>query len=430
MSSATRPLTDSFSTYRLQPQPSGPILVASDTSSQSDAAFALAHALSERTQSRVQVVSAMRPFTMPMYAFDTMPVVFDQNDGAVRAARQAVVSAQRDRTIPDATWPVTVLTGDPAHEIVAHAHTLAARVIIVGRGRHALLQRALGGETVLRLLQLGDTPVLATEAKLTAPPKRVVIAADFSEFSLYAAQVALPLLDPHAHISLVHVAPPFVQTDPVLLERAIAYRNQAQHGFASLRAQLARESLTFEDVYVEGNPSDELLKLIRALDADLVVLATHGYGFLRRMILGSVAAELVRHAPCSVLCVPGSARTLLAARARPATSTHTRSLDMTVLDAELNAFTSRNAGRSCTVEIDRRDLGAQILGHGLPLVGASADLKSQQVTLMFGTSTLLGEHATHTIPDVTSIDVRTNSVGQEQVLRIAHADGQTLVLLD
>ncbi len=430
MSTATRPLTDSFSTYRLQPQPSGPILVASDTSSQADAAFTLAHALSARTNSAVHVVSAMRPVAMPMYAFDAMPVLFDQNDSLVRAARQSLVSAQRDRTVPDTSWPVAILTGDPAREIVAHAQTLGARVIVVGRGRHAALQRALGGETVLRLLQLGDTPVLATEARLAAPPKRVVIATDFSEFSQFAAQVALPLLDPHAHISLVHVAPPFVQTDPVLLERAIAYRNQAQHGFVALRAHLARESLTFEDVYVEGNPSDELLKLIRALDADLVVLSTHGYGFLRRMILGSVAAELVRHAPCSVLCVPGSARTLLAARARPATSAHTRSLDMGVLDAELNAFTRRNAGRSCTVEIDRRDLGAQILGHGLPLVGAAADTKAQQVIFMFGTSTLLGEHVTHAIPDVTSLEVRTNSVGQEQVLRIAHADGQTLILLE
>jgi len=430
MSTATRPFTDTFSTYRLQTQPAGPILVASDTSSQSDAAFAAAHALAARTHSDVRVVSAMRPFAMPMYAFDTMPVVFEQNDGAVRAARQSLVSAQRDRTVPDATWPVAVLTGDPAHEIVAHARAIESRLIVVGRGRHAALQRALGGETVLRLLQLGDTPVLATEAKLTASPKRVVIATDFSEFSLYAAQIALPLLDPHAHISLVHVAPPFAQTDPALLERAIAYRNQAQHGFASLRSHLARESLTFEDVYVEGNPSDELLKLIRALDADLVVLATHGYGFLRRMILGSVAAELVRHAPCSVLCIPGSARTLLAARSRPATSSQTRSLDMAVLDAELNAFTARNAGRSCTVEIDRRDLGAQILGHGLPLVGATAEMTAPRVTLMFGASTLLGEHISHTIPDVTAVDLRTNSVGQEQVLRIAHADGQTLILLD
>ncbi len=430
MTTATRPLKDAFSTYRPETHSTGPILVASDTSTQSDAAFALALALAARTHSAVHVATAIRPFAMPLYAFPMMPVVYDENDGAVRAARQLVVAAQRDRTVPSATWPVAVLTGDPAHEIVSHAQTLGARAILVGRGRHTALQRAFGGETVLRLLQLGNTPVLATEGKLTAPPKRVVIATDFSEFSLYAAQVALPLLDPHAHVSLVHVAPPFVQTDPNLLERAIAYRNQAQHGFASLRSHLSRESLTFEDVYVEGNPADELLRLTRALDADLVVLSTHGYGFLRRMILGSVAAELVRHAPCSVLCVPGSARTLLAARERPTISALTRSLDLAVLDAELNAFTERNAGRCCTIEIDQPELGAQILGHGLPLVGATSEARTQTVTLMFGASALTGEHVSHSIPNVSAVDMRSNSEGHEQVLRLVYAGGQTLILLD
>jgi nucleotide-binding universal stress UspA family protein len=90
-----------------------------------------------------------------------------------------------------------VRTGEPAHEIVECARALDARVIVVGRGRHAAV-RALGGETVLRLLQLGDTPVLAAEAKLTELPTRVVVATDFSEFSVYAAQVALSLVAPNA----------------------------------------------------------------------------------------------------------------------------------------------------------------------------------------------------------------------------------------
>lgn len=430
MTTTARPLSDSFATYQPSPRVSGPIVVASDTSSQSDAAFPLAHALAQRANTTVHVVSALRPFAMPMYAFDSMPIVVE-TDAAVRASRAAVVEAQRDRTVSAAaTWPVTVRTGEPAREIVDFAQSIDARVIIVGRGRHAALQRALGGETVLRLLQLGDTPVLAAEAKLEAAPRRVVIATDFSEFSLYAAQVALPLLADDAQVALVHVAPPFAETDQILLDRAIAYRNQAMHGFAQLREQLRRDRLTFEEVYTVGNPSDELMKVIRAKDADLVVTATHGYGFLRRMILGSVAAELIRHAPCSVLCVPGSARTLLAARARPATSSRTTTLDNSVLDAELRAFSDRNQGRSCVVEVDRRDLGAQILGYALPLVGATHDRITGIVSLMFGASTLEGQHLTHAVPNVSSVDLVHDDDGRDQVLRVAHAGGQTLLLLE
>ena len=430
MATVTSPLNDTFATYHPSPQPGGPILVASDTSPQSDAAFPLAKALAARTNAAVHVVSALRPFAMPMYAFDSMPIVVE-TDAAVRSGREALVQAQRDRALSAATaWPITVRTGEPAHEIVECARALDARVIVVGRGRHAALQRALGGETVLRLLQLGDTPVLAAEAKLTELPTRVVVATDFSEFSVYAAQVALSLVAPNARVTLVHVAPPFAQTDPVLLDRAVTYRNQAAQGFVQLHEQLARNGLTFEDEYLEGNPSDEIMKVVRAKEADLVVAATHGYGFLRRMVLGSVAAELVRHAPCSVLCVPGSARTLLVARGRRTTGSQTRPFDLAVLDAELKAFSDRNAGRSCTVEIDQHRLGAQILGHALPLAGATYDHHSRGASLMFGASTLAGEHLTHAVPDVTSIDLHTDGEGRDQVLRIAHADGQTLLLLE
>ncbi len=430
MATSAQPLSEPFAAYHPSPRASGPILVASDTSSQSDAAFPLALTLAQRVNTTVHVVSAMRPFAMPMYPFDAMPVVVE-TDSATRSAREALVLAQRDRLVSTAaTWPVAVRTGDPAREIVEFAQSIGARVLIVGRGRHAALQRALGGETVLRLLQLGDTPVLAAESRLAGLPRRVVIATDFSEFSLYAAQVALPLMAPDAHVTFVHVAPPFAETDPVLLDRAVAYRNQAMHGFSQLHERLGRDGLTFDDVYAVGNPSEELIKVVRAKEADLVVTATHGYGFLRRMILGSVAAELVRHAPCSVLCVPGSAQTLVAARARPATSSRTHAVDLSVLDAELAAFSERNRGRSCTVEIDQRDLGAQILGHSLQVVGATYDAPTRIVSLMFGASIVIGEHLTHAIPDVTSVAICSDGEGRDQVMRLVHGDGQTLVLLD
>ena len=437
MSTATRPSAEPFAAYVPTSATNAPIVVATDVSPQSDAAFPLAQALAAHTNSATSIVSATRPFVMPMYAFDATPIIVDV-DRAVPQARAALVEAQRTRLVgASTTWPIALRVGEPAQEIVDYARELHARVIVVGRGRHAVLQRALGGETVLRLLQLGDTPVLAAETRLSAPATRVVIATDFSEFSLYAAQVALTLIAHDARVTLVHVAPPFALVDPSLLERAVAYRNQAMHAFTQWREQLLAampsgrtNALQIEDVYVEGNPSDEIIRLVRATDAELVVTATHGYGFLRRMLLGSVAAELVRHAPCSVLCVPGSARSLLAVRDRPAVTSRTRSCDLAVLDAELSAWGERNARRTCTVEVDDPSLGAQILGHALPLVGADYDHRDGAISLIFGASTYAGHHLAHTVPNVTAVDMRTDEAGREQILRIAHAAGQTLVLLD
>lgn len=430
MTTATPPLADAFATYQPPPLQTGPIVVASDTSRQSDAAFPVAQALAERTNAAVHVVSAIMPFAMPMYAFEAVSVPLE-TDAAVRQGREGMIKNQRARLVsPTTMWPITVRTGEPAREIVDFVRSMNARVVVVGRGRHAALQRALGGETVLRLLQLGDAPVLAAEAKLTGLPIRVVIATDFSEFSLRAAQIGLSLAAPDAHVYLVHVSPPFPPTDAGAKERAVAYRNQALHAFSQMRERLAHDGMVFEDILVEGNPSDEIIKVVHAKEADLVVSATHGYGFLRRMILGSVAAELVRHAPCSVLCVPGSAHTLLAARTRATTRLLTHPFDMTVLDAELRAFGDRNAARRCSVEIDHADLGAQILGHSLPLVGATYDRTAGAVSLMFGASSLTGAHLTHVIPGVSAIDLCTDGDGRDQVLRLLHPLGHTLVLLE
>lgn len=51
-----------------------------------------------------------------------------------------------------------------------------------------------------------------------------------------------------------------------------------------------------------GVPSDRILALLKEDPAfDLVVVGTHGRTGLARVLLGSVAEQVVRHAPCSVL---------------------------------------------------------------------------------------------------------------------------------
>ena len=50
-----------------------------------------------------------------------------------------------------------------------------------------------------------------------------------------------------------------------------------------------------------GDPADELLTLAGEADADVVCVGTHGRGGVKRLILGSVAEKVVRHAHCPVL---------------------------------------------------------------------------------------------------------------------------------
>lgn len=51
-----------------------------------------------------------------------------------------------------------------------------------------------------------------------------------------------------------------------------------------------------------GQPADVLVEVAEELDADLVVIGSHGYGGIDR-VLGTTAAKVVNRAPCSVMVV-------------------------------------------------------------------------------------------------------------------------------
>lgn len=63
-----------------------------------------------------------------------------------------------------------------------------------------------------------------------------------------------------------------------------------------------------EALIVSGEPSREIVARARAHRCDLVVMGTHGRTGLSRLLMGSVAEAVVRHAPCSVLTVRAPVR--------------------------------------------------------------------------------------------------------------------------
>lgn len=414
--------------------PRGPLLIASDASAASDATFPLARVLALHTGAAVQVVSAVQPNALPTYAFDSMPMPAIPSPELIEQ-RVTQVRTQLLRLVPEvaehAAWPVIVQSGEPIREIVRRAHDLEARLIIVGRGRHGLLERTIGGESVLRLLQLGETPVLAVEHTLERLPRRVVVATDFSAFSIYAAQVALALCAPDATVELVHVAPNLTEHAPGLGDFANEYRTQVQASFRAIIDRLAQREMTFETTLLEGNVSTRLMEHLERHPADLIVTATHGYGFLRRVMLGSVAAVLVRSAPCSVLCVPGTAHTHAAARAQtPVPSDQTRAIPLDTLDAQLAAFTERHRGHACTVEVQRRDIGTHALGHHLALAGMSYEAAGRILTMSFGPSEEPGNHLSHQVPGCEQVVVVSDASGRERRLVVKQGGGVTELQLE
>jgi len=144
----------------------------------------------------------------------------------------------------------------------------------------------------------------------TRTPKKILVATDFSDGSDEALERAIEIGQPsRATIEILHVIElseefPFGATyfdaDYGTLYTSVDER-------LSERAERVRPAgLPCTTKILEGGAVAEITKRGRDVDADLIVVGTHGRTGIAHAMLGSVAERVVRRASCPVLTVPFS----------------------------------------------------------------------------------------------------------------------------
>lgn len=136
------------------------------------------------------------------------------------------------------------------------------------------------------------------------PIKRILHATDFSERSGYAFRVACALArDYKAQLIVLHVqqTPIVGYPDGIALTQPENYREEARIKLRQL--QPTDPSIPMERLLSEGDPATAVVETAKEQKADLIVLGTHGWTGLTRLLMGSVAEGVVRRAPCPVLTV-------------------------------------------------------------------------------------------------------------------------------
>lgn len=59
----------------------------------------------------------------------------------------------------------------------------------------------------------------------------------------------------------------------------------------------------YESIVLSGHPAKEIVDYADREDIDLIVIGTHGFSGLDRMIFGSVAEKVIKRAPCPIMVV-------------------------------------------------------------------------------------------------------------------------------
>ncbi len=141
--------------------------------------------------------------------------------------------------------------------------------------------------------------------------KRIIAAVDFSPVSNAVVVRATAIARAFsAKLYLLHVAAPdpdFVGYEPgprsVRTTRAGELR--AEHrDLQQWASDLRDRGLDAEALLVQGPTVETLLERAQHLDADLIVLGSHGHGAVYRALVGSVSEGVLRHGVCPVLIVP------------------------------------------------------------------------------------------------------------------------------
>ena len=111
-------------------------------------------------------------------------------------------------------------------------------------------------------------------------------------------------------MTAVHVVPPVTYSDAVMAP-ALVYTPEDCDGVREeLKQFISEESdVAAVDVsVVEGSaPAAAIVGEANTLNADLIVIGTHGRSGLERLMLGSVTEKILRKASCPVLTVPSAA---------------------------------------------------------------------------------------------------------------------------
>ena len=145
--------------------------------------------------------------------------------------------------------------------------------------------------------------------------KTILAAIDFSENSKLVIETAATLArSVGARVAFLHVIQPisgtaseygFAEACDKIARAAVL---NAVHRLAHIQRRLSSEGISATASYVSGVPGSAIVKRAKQLQAEYIVIGSHGHGALYELIVGGTASRVIKEASCPILVVPSSAQ--------------------------------------------------------------------------------------------------------------------------
>ena len=294
------------------------IVLATDGSGSADQARDVVAALPWREGGSVRIVS-VAPTRADLlgvaWTGDALPNPDELEDELLRAHREALEAAEREirSARSDLAVESLLVRGRAASVIVEQARTMPADLIVVGHRGHGRWESMLLGSVSSEVVDHAPCPVLVARDERLGP----IVFADDGSPSARTAEALLtrwPLFSglPITVLTVAEEGFPYAAAlAPLLYSEAMAQyagaamdlESMAREENEAAAARLREAGFEASGLLRQGDAAHEIVSVARERAAGLIVVGTRGQTGLRRLILGSVARNVLLHAGCSVLIV-------------------------------------------------------------------------------------------------------------------------------
>ncbi len=223
----------------------------------------------------------------------------------LRESERKTVQEALAGQVPEAALEqLEVRMGNPAWVLAQVVSAHGAGLLVLGGKHHPAPVRWFGGSTVHHTVRTVDIPLLVVTPSASAF-SRVLVAIDLSDASAATLDGALKFCKPFdAQLRVLHVVEPLPSIPDVGIQLDEGeHLRLAEAGAAEFIAGLSTE-LRLEQIVRCGAPARTVADEAAQWGADLVIVGSHGKGWVDRVLLGSTTEQLLNRLPCSVLVIP------------------------------------------------------------------------------------------------------------------------------
>jgi nucleotide-binding universal stress UspA family protein len=222
----------------------------------------------------------------------------------LEVTRSALERELSPHVAPSSLEHLDVRIGNPAWMLGQLAREMAARLLVLGGKHHSAAVRWFGGSTAHHAVRMIDVPLLVAAAPTTRFD-RVLVACDLSAATaptLAAAQAFGRPFDARLRVLTVVEPLPAIPDVGIQLDEGEHFRATEREAAELVAGIESRDCV--ESIVRRGSAARTIADEAASWGADVVVVGSHGKGWVDRVLLGSTTERLLNRLPCSMLVIP------------------------------------------------------------------------------------------------------------------------------